>query len=208
MVVIGDIHGCIKSLKKLLTIIDGETEIYSVGDLIDRGPDPRGVVSVCMERGIRPVMGNHEHLLLDYLEGCPVYGSGTFLVNGGRSTLESYGNDIPSAHLDFLRSLPLYIENEHFFLSHAGVHPSRTLEEACEIGERKANNILWNRRELKDIGKLQVVGHTPVPSPRIFSSNGRMYGINIDTGCAYPSPGKLTAISFPDRVIRQMGCED
>ena len=46
LIVIGDIHGCSKSLEYLLDKIPGGRQIYSTGDLIDRGPDPAGVVSI------------------------------------------------------------------------------------------------------------------------------------------------------------------
>lgn len=211
MVIIGDIHGCIKSLKKLLSIIPKDREIYSVGDLIDRGPDPKSVVSLCRDQGIRPVMGNHEHLLLDYLDGSSLYGPGVFMANGGQSTLLSYGHKISGDHLDFFSTLPLYIETKYFFLSHAGIHPSMTIEKACDVNKRNALNILWNRGRLANFGKpqvIQVIGHSPVTKPLKYRSNDETYGINIDTGCVYPAMGKLTAISFPERQIYQVACED
>ena len=179
-----------------------------MGDLIDRGPDPRGVVSLCIDKGIEPVMGNHEHLLMDYLGDSLRYGHGVFMANGGRTTLASYDNKIPEDHLDFLSTLPLHIETEHFFLSHAGIHPSITMEDACDINKRNQLNILWNRNGLADLGKMQVIGHSPAEKPLKYKGKNGMYGINIDTGCVYPSLGRLTAISFPERQIYQVSCED
>ena len=208
MVVIGDIHGCLKSLKKLLSILPKDAELYSVGDLIDRGADSKGVVSLCIDRGIKPVMGNHEHLFIDYLEKTGIYGRGIFFVNGGNATLKSYGMSVPSEHLDFLTSLPLCIETEHFILSHAGLHPTKTMKEACNINEEIRMNILWNRGTLADLHKLQIIGHTPQKKPMEILNKGKVVGLSIDTGCVYPSLGKLTAISFPKREIFQVDCED
>jgi serine/threonine protein phosphatase 1 len=46
-IVIGDIHGCLKTLQQLLekkVRPDTGDELYFVGDYIDRGPDSKGVL--------------------------------------------------------------------------------------------------------------------------------------------------------------------
>lgn len=65
--VIEDIHDCTKTLELLLKKIPSGSEIYTTGDIIDRGSHSRLVLSICIGRGIRSVMGNHGHMLLDYL---------------------------------------------------------------------------------------------------------------------------------------------
>ena len=208
MVVIGDIHGCYKSLKKLLSILPKGVSLYSVGDLIDRGPSSKEVVSLCIEREIMPVMGNHEHLFLDYFDKTGIYDKRLFLSNGGDMTLKSYKMSIPSDHLDYLTTLPLCIETDHFILSHAGVHPSLSMDEACNIHDNLSLNILWNRGSLADINKIQIIGHTRQKTPTEIMKDGKAVGINIDTGCVYPSLGKLTAMLFPERKIFQVDFED
>lgn len=198
MFFIGDIHGCAKTLERLLAEIPSGNEVYAVGDLIDRGPDSSKVVAICIEYGIRSVMGNHEHMFLDYLDGSPYYGRGLFFANGGKKTMESYGSSIPRDHLDYLRSLPYYIEKDDFLLSHAGVHFSYTLEEASNIRDDCHFNLLWNRSHLADTGKLQIVGHTYNHNVIEVREKGKLIGVNIDTGCCHDGYGKLTAISLPD----------
>lgn len=208
MVVIGDIHGCADSLAKLLEMISHDEKIYSTGDLIDRGPDSKGVVSLCMARGVMPVMGNHEHMLIDYLDETGIYGPGVFLFNGGGKTLLSYNYKIPADHLEYIRSFPLYIETEHFFLSHAGIHFQKDLNGACDLKKNIEHNIIWNRGPLADIHKLQIVGHTPVPYVKELQTNGEVVGINIDTGCVYSALGKLSALRFPANEVIQVDCLD
>ncbi|MDH3974952.1 MAG: metallophosphoesterase [Deltaproteobacteria bacterium] len=198
MFVIGDIHGCAKALEQLLAEIPTGETIFAVGDLIDRGPDSSKVVSICMESGIRSVMGNHEHMFLDYLDGAHFYGRGLFFANGGRETIESYGGNIPEDHIDYLRSLPLYIETDHFILSHAGVHFAYTLKDACNIKPNCDFNLLWNRSPLADLGKVQILGHTYNQNVLEIREKRKLIGINIDTGCCHDGYGKLTAISLPD----------
>jgi len=64
---IGDIHNSLKALKELYEMLEHESidEIYHLGDLIDRGDDPMGVLAFCMEKGIEGVRGNHDGALLE-----------------------------------------------------------------------------------------------------------------------------------------------
>lgn len=209
--IIGDIHGCADTFAELLKHLPSNAEIYTTGDLIDRGPGSRRVISICLERGIKSVMGNHEHMLLDFLDKTSLYPKGLFFQNGGRETIKNYGSnllDVAPGHVDYLRSMPLYIETEHFILSHAGVHFMKDIEEACDLSDVGGHNVLWNRAGLADLGKLQVIGHTPVNEVDKIRSGDKMFALNIDTGCYSPDFGKLTAISIPELKVIQVPCID
>ncbi len=61
--VVGDVHGCAKALDRLLREIDfdaGRDELWSVGDLVNTGPDSAAVVRLWRELGGRAVLGNHD----------------------------------------------------------------------------------------------------------------------------------------------------
>jgi len=50
--VIGDIHGCVEMLKRLMDKIDWRPDkdrLIFLGDYIDRGEDPKGVVDFILE---------------------------------------------------------------------------------------------------------------------------------------------------------------
>ncbi len=69
-IVIGDIHGCIEEFVELLDKVKfrpPEDKLYLVGDLIDRGPDPKGVLQHAMNLGARLIKGNHEEKMLRWL---------------------------------------------------------------------------------------------------------------------------------------------
>jgi len=101
---IGDIHGCLSALHRLLDAIrtdfhalaDAEglaASIVFLGDYVDRGPDSRGVLDV-LSRGdlgipCRFLRGNHEQAMLDFLSD-PVR-QAAWLTFGGVETLASYG---------------------------------------------------------------------------------------------------------------------
>ncbi|MCU0371897.1 MAG: metallophosphoesterase [Ignavibacteria bacterium] len=190
--VIGDIHGCLFTLKALFGRIASFTqEVYSVGDIIDRGKHVSGTISFCISNNIRPVRGNHEDMLIKAAEDHKsIFGklhlSRTLekhFLNGGAYTMQSYiFTDEPSkfhelveaisscGHLEYIYSFPVKYEFEKVVITHAGI-----TEDASEY------TMLWNRSLPADIGKLQVHGHTPV-SEAILSVNN---SINIDTGCVY-----------------------
>ena len=190
--VIGDVHGCLFTLKTLYQeILKFTGEVYSVGDIIDRGNHVSDTLRFFKDNNIRPVRGNHEDMLLKAVgdhEGLlsKIRFSSSLsncYSNGFAATMLSYiESDEPSefpefvkifsasGHLDYIRSFPVKTELDNLVITHAGV-----TEDGDEYG------MLWNRRLPANIGKLQVHGHTPV-SDAVLSVNN---SINIDTGCVY-----------------------
>lgn len=62
-ITVGDIHGCLEEFDELMKLVEykqGKDRLVLLGDLIDRGPDPAGVVRRAREIGAESVMGNHE----------------------------------------------------------------------------------------------------------------------------------------------------
>lgn len=96
--VVGDIHGCLDMLKRLIDSIKwspSTDRLIFIGDYIDRGKDSKGVVDFVLELRecsplIQCLIGNHEQMFLDYLSAIDYQ---SFLINGGLSTLKSYGMD-------------------------------------------------------------------------------------------------------------------
>ena len=197
--VIGDVHGCLYTLKALHESLSSKVHsIYSVGDIIDRGNHVSNTVCFCISNGILPVKGNHEEMLIKTVENRSGllsrlhwgHSLDSYFRLGGKYTMKSYiskeepGNfdefiDVFNrcGHLDYIRSLPLKYEFDKVVITHAGI-----------VKGAPDYYILWNRNIPSDIGKLQVYGHTPVLEPEI----SEYHYINIDTGCVYG--GSLTAV--------------
>lgn len=195
--VIGDIHGCYFELCKLYNkLIYYTREIYSVGDLVDRGPDSKSVIQFCIDNNIKPVMGNHEDLLIKAVqkpgyEIAPGYETNKtmWLWNDGDKTIQSYlgrksssikkfASEIKSyGHWDFISNLPLKIELEHCIISHGGI-----------IAGKPDDSVLWNRNLPSKLNKLQIFVHTPVEQPEYTEG----HYINVDTGCVWG--GKLSGV--------------
>lgn len=196
--VIGDIHGCLDPLRRLITQLHlSETdEVVFLGDYIDRGPDSQGVIDYLLTlRGRYTfLMGNHERMFLDFLQGKD---RTLFLYNGGSATLESYGgvSRIPAAHLAFMNRLRPYHETQNYFFVHAGIRPEIPLQEQDE------RDLLWIREEFYAYSgrypKTVVFGHTPMRE--VLMDEDR---IGIDTACVYGN--KLTCLILPSRDVIQV----
>jgi hypothetical protein len=98
--IFGDVHGDAKALLALLSrtrgIIgpDAPLTIYSVGDLIDRGPDSKRVIDLCIKHGVRNLLGNHELWLHEWVTTGKVNSKIPLSsAMGGEQTLRSYGID-------------------------------------------------------------------------------------------------------------------
>ena len=102
---IGDIHGCLTELEHLHQAIVKDLAAHPVrwatlvhlGDYIDRGPSSAAVLTRLMAppahlagMQIINLMGNHEAMLLDALDGDEEVAE-AWLANGGDLALESWG---------------------------------------------------------------------------------------------------------------------
>lgn len=68
---IGDIHGCLHLVHKLMDHVGfdrSKDRLISVGDLVDRGPDSLGALSLLLEPWFYCVAANHEALAMQTME--------------------------------------------------------------------------------------------------------------------------------------------
>ncbi len=202
---IPDIHGHKDKLDQALTRItaDGgeDAEVIFLGDLVDRGPDSRGVIQTLMDgmaagRKWTVLRGNHDQLFLDFLDHGHVIHPRlraplTWLHDrmGGARTLASYGvtaseempnrdatlEAVPQAHRDWLASLPFYHKTPDYLFVHAGILPRAPLE------WQATDDMTWIRDEFLSYTKphpwLVVHGHTVIDYPCHYGNR-----INLDGG--------------------------
>lgn len=197
---VGDIHGCLEQLEALLAAIEsaapGGGRVVFLGDLVDRGPDSRGVVERIMAGPTKPgwewltLKGNHEAMLVAARKG--IAEMSLWLTNGGYETLESYGGAIPLSHLVWMAERPSIITESYRIFAHAGVDETLPLEEQGD------EILLWMRTEPNYSGyywgKHLCHGHTP------SRSNPRTVGnrTNVDSGAVFG--GVLSCAVFDDNM--------
>lgn len=218
--VIGDVHGCLELLTRLLSRIESEireeprrkSSIIFLGDLIDRGPDSAGVIERLRTYSLPGVsthfiMGNHEEVMIRILDGetdlIP-----SWLRFGGAETLKSYGveareiSGLPAEKaLDRIRSA---VPRRHveFLKSFADsisfgeylfVHAG--IRPGVELSEQAQSDLRWIRgpflEDSTDHGFIVVHGHTITNSVEVASNR-----IGIDTGAF--CTGTLTALAIDE----------
>lgn len=215
---IGDIHGCLDALERLLAEIAADdaargpaiTTIVILGDVIDRGPKSGHVVERLLRlHDDRPttrfLKGNHEEVFLHALAG-DEQALRLFCRIGGRETIISYGMT-PTEYemLDYTevaaRLETLVPRTHRAFLDafedmvtigdYAFVHAGVRPNVALE--EQKGSDLRWMRQPFLDFRgrheKMIVHGHTI--SEEVERRVGR---IGVDTG-AYAG-GPLSALGL------------
>lgn len=221
-IVVGDIHGCLKTLRKLIEeriVLNSKDTLYFVGDFIDRGPDSKGVldyISRLTDEGYRiySVRGNHEEMLLESLSD-PKFIVG-WMYNGAEMTLLSFGLDpgiflthetihqIPEKYIQLIENLPYFIELEDFLIVHAGFNFY------MDDPFQDQHAMIWSRDMMYDPEKADhrpvIHGHTPVSLDQIrqMIDDPNAGLINIDAGCVYteyPDLGNLAAFDLDSREL-------
>lgn len=206
--IIGDIAGEYNTLMALLDKMP-EGEVISVGDMVDRGLQSKEVIDFFMKNG-RAVLGNHEHLMLDHCQSRGFYGSDIWIMNGGYTTLNSYGGHVPPEVLTWIESLPLYIEIGDTLITHAFLRPAAidddiVLKENCDLGnsvlDKGETTIIWNRREpvRRNKWKLQVCGHNSQFGLREWRDEEGMFAVCLDDS----RHRKLTGLHLETMTIYQ-----
>lgn len=225
--VIGDIHGQLDALEATLDRIADDPAyanlpLVFVGDYMDRGPHSAGVLHRLMAlqasdpRDITCLRGNHEQLLLNFLDNPPM-NAPVWFANGGLATLNSFGiratkldmrgdrvlmvrerlkMEMGDEALGFLRSLPNLWQTGNVAVVHAGADPGRPLP------DQEDDVLIWGHADFRTRpradGVWVVHGHTIVPN--VMVRQGR---ISVDTGAF--QTGALPAVAVSADGVRVVG---
>ncbi len=224
---VGDLHGRSDLLDEAAAAIEkdvasAQTSVVTVllGDYVDRGPKSAEVVDRLARADfptpIRALRGNHEAMLLRFLEDASQMES--WREYGGLETLCSYGVDVtkamrgegydeareallaalPAVHRSFLESTELSVAYGDYFFCHAGVRPGLPLD------RQRAQDLLWIRESFlsfdRSFGKVIVHGHTPVETPDVRENR-----INLDTGAFATSRLACLVLEGAERRLLLVG---
>jgi serine/threonine protein phosphatase 1 len=183
-IAIGDVHGCSAALAALLGAIQPgpEDTLVTLGDVIDRGPDSKGVIDQLLALGRRcrlvALKGNHEEMLLGGLYNKHMLKA--WQEAGGVEMLASYGfalatvppwrrwdEAIPKEHWAFLARCVAYHETDTHIFVHASYDP------ALPLDQQPGEALRWwfadkNKARPHCSGKTAVVGHTPQQSGEVL----------------------------------------
>jgi len=209
---IGDIHGCLKTLQKLVwehIQLDVQDQLFFLGDYIDRGPDGAGVVDFIMDLQntgyqVYPLRGNHEQMLLDAWErfqsGKEPEKSFIQLVRDPSMVATAQNRIIPRFE-QWMSRLPYYYESGEFYLVHAGFNLKK--EKPFEHTYAMLWTMFFNEKRYiaeRAHHKTIVIGHQKTPLETIKEAvNRRAKVLPLDNGCyKYDDPtlGQLCALDL------------
>ncbi len=222
---IGDVHGCLASLKNLLERIEldraarpeKKSTIVFLGDLIDRGPSSREVLEFLMSykpdwTNIIFLMGNHEEVMIEVLDG-DISAMRSWFEFGGKACARSYGVDnFGQLHINpdhIMMALQRSVPKEHIrfisgfrdafsFGDYLFVHAG--IRPKIPIKDQSPHDMRWIRSRFLEYKKphpvMVVHGHTVVDDGPELHSNR----IAIDTGAHKGQP--LTAVALASGKTR------
>ncbi len=204
--VVGDIHGYFTKLQQALDAAGFDPargdRLFSVGDLVDRGPESAGVLDWLAQPWFHSVQGNHETMLIDFDRG--EMSAGHYAQNGGAWFI---GMDLCTRpqYVRAVEQLPLAIEVETAAGLVGIVHADCPLAswadfaEALRTGavtEHQVTYAQWSRRRIDGRHKegikgaaAVIVGHTPIEQCGCLGNV-----IYIDTGAWIPGGGDFALI--------------
>lgn len=207
--VMSDIHGCLDKFLKILRLIkfSDSDEIYILGDVLDRGPNPLEVMDYVMSHeNICMLKGNHELFFEDFYQTGDIrlwkYNGGAPTFNELQQRDQKYSDDL----YNYVQKLPFIKVVDKYILTHAGVYfPFKFNELDIEkfISIQEEDYCLWDRSMIGDEKQYKdyyvIVGHTPTSlvtkkkKEKIVKRNGVIY---IDCGGCFG--GKLSCLRLDD----------
>ncbi|UII22068.1 metallophosphoesterase [Fulvivirga ligni] len=170
--VIGDIHGAYKALSQCLDRADFDYEedrLICLGDVCDGWPETNLAIEELMKvKNLTMVKGNHDFWAEEWARTDKA--DELWLNQGGAATVNSYSNEMPKSHYNFLKKAFLYYLEDNTLFVHAGIETGIPLE------AQGSNIFMWDRSLFKtayesylknDNTQLSVydeiyIGHTPI----------------------------------------------
>lgn len=193
--IIGDLHGMYEELMIKMKEVDfdyNKDRLFSVGDLIDRGPDSLGCLELLKEPMFFAVLGNHEDMM--------VTNSPYWFMNGGQ-----WAQHLDNLTMDKMRALirdrmPLtrtvtLKSGKTIGISHA--QPAHSKFKELTNGNYDQQTFLWSRDLVthEDSIKMEDVEHTyhgHTPLLEVTTYGDQTY---LDTGACFPD-GFLTMLEL------------
>ena len=223
--IISDIHGCKNEYLRLLDQIhfSDEDHLYVLGDAVDRGIDPIGVLKDMMKhKNLTFILGNHEYFFLymikllgldmmNFQDESDKEDFRLWIKDGGLSTLEGFLK-LPETEcweiFDYISNAKAFETLEYdgktYILVHAGISgfDEKKLLEDYNCVDFLCERMDYSKRYYSDDHTYLISGHTPTPYVRpdgqaeVFMDNGH---IAIDCGCVYG--GKLAAYCIETGLV-------
>lgn len=207
MNIIADIAGQYDALTRLVAMMPKD-EILLLGDLVDRGPHSMEVIQWAMDNQwadnpVTVLLGNHEHMMLDYYENTDIYDQFIWARNGGAMTMGQYQKnaDTLQKHFSWLKKRKLFYKGDGLLVTHAAWSGTKSFTQACNIKgfDNLVDSILWSRYEPQQRDAFQVFGHNSQWGLKWFGDRDNPWAVCLDDS----RRGVLTGMNWPSKEIFQ-----
>ncbi|MFA6850006.1 MAG: metallophosphoesterase [Selenomonadaceae bacterium] len=222
LLAISDIHGQKKQLLNVLAKAaydPNKDQLIICGDSIDRGNDSFAAFEICQslqKKSAIYLKGNHESMmelsLRDMIEnpGWQKEPGRNITIwstcNGGKNTIETLAQLSTTKLIQlffYMRNMACYFTTDSYIFSHAGLNPSKSLDEQTE------NDLIWGTRHFYEAPAYKnhtvIYGHTPtfylpgtdknIAKASIWHDTIHKDKIDIDCGCVFG--GRLACLELP-----------
>lgn len=214
ILVIGDIHGGLRALHQIMerAKVTANDMLIFLGDYVDGWSESPQVINYLIDLGKNQncifLRGNHDELLLDWLEGnTKNFDEKMWYKHGGEATVLAYSNISDATkklHIDFLTGLDNYfLDDQNRLFVHAGftnmngIHYEyfpklfywdRTLWESALALDPSISKDSWLYPRRLTLYDEVYIGHTPVTRIGETIPVRKACIWNIDTGAAFKGP--------------------
>ena len=206
--VMGDIHGAYRALRQCLekSAFDHQHDhLICLGDVADGWPETRACIDELLRiKNLTYILGNHDWWTLQWmLTGRK---EEIWFVQGGKATIDSYHEGIPTGHITFLSNAVLHHVYQNKLFVHAGIDPTVPLD------KQDKHVLLWDRtlaalaldvypdsseKRLSTFDEIYI-GHTPIASPTPIKSLGIWL---MDTGAGWTGSLSMMNIHTKEMFI-------
>jgi serine/threonine protein phosphatase 1 len=173
--VMGDIHGACRALCQCLQRSGFDYEhdrLICLGDVADGWPETKQAVDELLKiKDQIYLLGNHDFWTLNWMR--EKIADDIWLSQGGLATIQSYGQEVPSTHIQFFEKAKPYWQEGNRLFVHAGIDVRYPLE------RQTLQVMLWDRELARNAMARHLksphtnlttydeifIGHTPISTP-------------------------------------------
>ena len=150
--ILGDIHSNLEALEAVVQAMqdDGVDHWVQVGDIVGYGAEPSACIAEVQRLGCTVCLGNHDAAVVGLL-------SSDYFNPYARQAVDWTREKLSPQELDFLRRLPLVVEQEEFTVVHGSLHLPEQFGYVISVVE--ARDSLAAQQTL-----MGFVGHSHVPA--------------------------------------------
>jgi len=184
LAILSDIHSNLEALEAAFEDLQhqGIDVIYCTGDLVGYATNPNEVISLLKQNNVRCVLGNHDYACIC----APVVDE---MVRKARLAIDFTRSVLLPEHLDFLKGLPCFINENGVWFTH-GLPPD-SFDEYVDTQSKK--ELLAAFTSFNE--KVAFVGHTHLIEIYELSENGKIEEPSFNGDLYKLNPGRRYIIS-------------